>query len=62
MVQKRNKIIIFAVIAVIIVAVPISFYGLSQKSVPVIATDGEAYANYSISYPINSTDLMCIGS
>ena len=62
MMRKSNRMIMFAVIAAIIVAVPISFYGLSQKSVPIIATDGEAYANYSMNCTISTTPPMCLGA
>jgi hypothetical protein len=41
MIQKNKKMIIFAVIAVIIVAAPlISYYGISQSPVPIAAQDG----------------------
>ena len=62
MMRKSNRMIMFAVIAAIIVAVPISLYGLSQKSVPIIATDGEAYANYSMNCTISTTPPMCLGA
>ena len=62
MMRRSNRMIMFAVIAAIIVAVPISLYGLSQKSVPIIATDGEAYANYSMNCTISTTPPMCLGT
>ena len=40
MIQKSKKMIMFAVIAVIIVAVPISFYEFTSKPVPVAVSDG----------------------
>ena len=45
MIQKRNKIIMFAVIAVIIVAVPISFYELSPQPEPTISVVND-YTHY----------------
>ena len=45
MIQKRNKIIMFAVIAVIIVASPISFYELSSQPEPTISVVND-YTHY----------------
>ena len=51
MIQKSNKVIIFAVIAVIIVAVPISFYELPRggNHVPINVTDGKITCSYLFS-------------
>ena len=48
MIQKSNKMIMFAVIAVIIVAVPISFYEFFGKPVPITVTDG--YSSFTWRY------------
>ncbi|MFG1461124.1 MAG: hypothetical protein AAE987_07085 [Thermoplasmataceae archaeon] len=57
MIQKSKKLIMFAVIAVIIVAVPVSFYELSDPPNPTITSvhnqisDGVWYLNASASPP-----------
>ncbi|MFG1415938.1 MAG: hypothetical protein AAE986_07260 [Thermoplasmataceae archaeon] len=54
MIQKRNKMIMFAVIAVIIVAFPLAFYETSQASVPIRVKDGTS--SYLWKYPFGTAD------
>ena len=53
MMEKRNRMIMFAVIAVIIVAIPVSFYEFFGKPVPITVTDGSSSFTWRYNFTKN---------